>query len=333
MFRHLFLVIALAGCFSASASAQQLDINWASKLFKTPKHDFGTVARGAATEHVFYFKNELTTDIFVNSVRASCNCTTPSIIKQRVKPGETGGIRAKFNTASFVGQRGATVTIQFGSPTFSEVQVRVDGYVRRDIVFTPGNVDFGVVGEGKGAEKVVSLAYAGRNDWKITKVSSTNKYVTAELKETSRGGGRVGYNVMVKLAADAPANYLSNSSLVFETDDRALKQVPLQVTGNVQSAIVASPKVMYLSNVKKGSTINKSVLLRGQGDFEIKEIRNADGLISADLPNGAKRNHIVKLNINTGGEAKDMDSEVTILATMNGKSYQRIIKVQGKVIE
>ena len=67
----------------------------------------GRVARGAKVYHDFVLENSFKEDIHIASVRTSCNCTTPEILKHDLKTWEKGAIRAIFNTRSFVGARAA----------------------------------------------------------------------------------------------------------------------------------------------------------------------------------------------------------------------------------
>src|SRR3954468_16053034 len=85
---------------------------WATKLFSETKHDFGTVARGSDTSYKFAAKNIYKQDIELLSVRSSCGCTTPTIDKKVLKTGEVGYVTATFNTRTFTGVHGATLTVE-----------------------------------------------------------------------------------------------------------------------------------------------------------------------------------------------------------------------------
>ncbi len=166
MFRST--AFALTVCLASTAFAQQ----WAEKMFEVKKHDFGTVAKAAKVEFQFPVKNLYKEDIHLASVRASCGCTSPRIEKDLLKTGEVGYVVAKFNTDTFSGKRGATLTVVIDKPFYAEVQLRVDGYIRTDVVFNPGQVEFGQVDQGSPVTKTVKVQYAGRDSWQITKVES-----------------------------------------------------------------------------------------------------------------------------------------------------------------
>src|SRR5690349_14349536 len=85
---------------------------WVTKMFSETKHDFGTVARGSDTVYKFAAKNIYKQDIELLSVRSSCGCTSPTIDKKVLKTGEVGYVTAKFNTRTFTGIHGATLTVE-----------------------------------------------------------------------------------------------------------------------------------------------------------------------------------------------------------------------------
>src|SRR5438067_12125620 len=85
---------------------------WVSKMFAETKHDFGTVARGSDTSYRFAAKNIYKQDVELLSVRSSCGCTSPTIEKKVLKTGEVGYVTAVFNTRTFTGIHGATLTVE-----------------------------------------------------------------------------------------------------------------------------------------------------------------------------------------------------------------------------
>ena len=87
-------------------------------------------------------------DVHVAAVRTSCGCTSVRIANDSLKTYEKGAIVATFNTPSFLGQHGATITVTFDKPFYAEVQLHVSGYIRSDVVFDPGSVQIGDLKQG-----------------------------------------------------------------------------------------------------------------------------------------------------------------------------------------
>src|SRR5215211_2471371 len=127
---------------------------WANKLFSDTKHDFGTVARGSDTSYKFAAKNIYKQEVELLSVRSSCGCTSPTIEKKVLKTGDVGYVTAVFNTRTFTGIHGATLTVEArwkengGNWRTGETQLRVDGNIRSDVVFNPGAVRFDDIRQG-----------------------------------------------------------------------------------------------------------------------------------------------------------------------------------------
>ncbi len=283
-------MLALAICAgSIDVSAQE----WAKKMFKTTTHDFGSVARGAKAEFSFEFENLYEEPLRVASVRSSCGCTSPTITKRDLRTFEKSQIVTKYNTRSFLGQKGATVTVVFDKPYYAEVQLSVDGYIRSDVVFDPGEVNFGEVDQFSPAEKTLTVTYAGRSDWKITDVRSANEHFEVTLSETARGNGRVSYDMLVRLTEAAPSGYFQDQ-LTIITDDQRSKSIPVLVQGSIVSPLTVSPASLILGTLEPGQTVKKQLIVRGKRPFRILKIDCEDGCFTFDPPSdAAKQLHFI----------------------------------------
>jgi len=268
---HRNLMILAAVCLTASGTTTLSAADWAKSMFPVKSHDFGTVAVAAKTEFVFPIKNRTNQPIHISNVRASCGCTTPILSQQWIQPGEEGSLTARFNTGSFHGKKGATLTVVIDRPVFAEVQLRVDGYIRRDMVFNPGAVEFGKLDAGEGGQKTVSVAYAGRGDWQILGIESPNPLLTAQVQEASRSGQRVDYRINVSLAPNAPVGML-RENLIVKTNDRSMPRVPLAVTGEVTAALNVAPQTFSVNEMKPGESIKQRLVVTGKESFQVTEI-------------------------------------------------------------
>jgi len=84
--------------------------------------DFGQVKEGEIVEFNFRFKNTGTKALVVTNVAASCGCTVPEKPEQPIRPGETGFIKAKFDTDKRPGEAMKTVTVTSNAvPSFPEL--------------------------------------------------------------------------------------------------------------------------------------------------------------------------------------------------------------------
>lgn len=328
MTRSLVLSFLLSLLIASHAAAQQ----WAQKMFKTCRHDFGAVARGSKAEYAFEFENIYEEDVHVASVRSSCGCTTPTVTKSTLKTWEKSSVLVSYNTRSFLGEKGATVTVVFDRPYYAEVQLIVTGHIRGDVVFDPGELDFGEVASAQPAEKTVKVSYAGRSTWHIVDVRSANEHVEVELTETQRSGGRVAYDMLVRLKPDFPPGFFQDQ-LTIVTDDQKRQTIPLTIRGNVASLLTVSPASLFLGSLEPGETVTKQLFVKGQQPFKVVNIKCGDKAFEFKAPPDEKKTlHVISVTYKAG-PASGRVSETIEIETDLGEGAKATCLATGSVKE
>jgi len=268
MLRRSILTLLL----TVLASTPCLGQEWAQKMFKTTDHDFGSVARGAKAEYRFVFKNIYLEDVHISHAYASCSCTSVRIDNPLLKTYEEGAIVATFNTNSFYGQRGATLTVVIDQPFYAEVQLPDRGFIRTDVEVQPGSVQFYSIDQGIGYKQTVAINYGGgREDWQILNVKSANPHITAKAVETGRNYGRATYQLEVYVDNSMPAGYM-NDHLMLVTNDGAGQQIPVLVEGRVTPGISVSPAALFMGVVQPGQKVTKKLVVTSKKPFRILSI-------------------------------------------------------------
>jgi hypothetical protein len=250
-------------------------------------------------------------DIHVASVRSSCGCTNPQVLTDTLKTHESGEILAQFNTRAFLGEKSATITVTFDKPFYAEVQLQVSGYIRSDVVLEPGYVDFGSIDQGAGAEKKLSIAYAGRDTWEIVDVLSANRHLQAELTPTTRGGGQVGYDLLVRLKPDAPAGYIKDQ-LTLVTNDQRSTQIPVDIEGRVLAELTVSPASLLLGVVHPGETVTKQIVVKGKKPFKIKSVTCDAKCFEFTTSDVAKPLHLIPVKFVAGDAPGKLNQKIRI---------------------
>lgn len=318
MARHTLRLSTLSlGLFTLmiAMGAEAMAQEWATKMFQTTSHDFGSVARGSKVEFAFEFTNGYQEPVHIAAVRSSCGCTNPRIVKDTLATYETSAIVAELNTVSFQGSKNATITVVIDRPYRAEVQLRVSAYIRTDVVVEPGECRFGEVEQGAPHEQPLAITYAGRGDWQIVDVRSESEDLEAELVETSRGNGRVGYQMVVRLRDTAPAGAFRTLVHVV-TNDRNASPIPVIVEGRVRGSISVSPNVLSFGAVANGTPVMKKAILRGNRPFAVTGVESTDGSISAELPAEEKEVQFVPITLTSSGETRRVEEKVVIQTTL-----------------
>jgi len=110
--KQLWTAIFLLGLSVMSVQAQDNKNAPAFKFNNGVTHDFGTLNEGPDVTHYFEFTNVGKEPLIVQTVTASCGCTTPDWPKQPILPGKTGKIKVVYSTKGRVGPFTKQIFIQ-----------------------------------------------------------------------------------------------------------------------------------------------------------------------------------------------------------------------------
>ena len=89
--------------------------------------DFGKIKEGETLEVSFRFKNVGDKPLVISNVSASCGCTVPETPKKPYAPGETGVIKASFNSAGKSGAQAKQVNVFANlEPAMTTLSFRVE---------------------------------------------------------------------------------------------------------------------------------------------------------------------------------------------------------------
>ena len=98
--------ILLLVCFSALLTTLRAQTTAADNKpadvvhLRETAYDFGKIQQGRPVVHNFDLTNTGTAPLLLESVQASCGCTTPEWSKEPIKPGATTVIKIGYNAAS-----------------------------------------------------------------------------------------------------------------------------------------------------------------------------------------------------------------------------------------
>jgi len=323
--RQVVVAALMVACAAEATQAQE----WANKMFSVTSHNFGTVAKGSKTEYRFVFRNMYKEDLHVVGVRTSCGCTSPEVTKRDLKTHETAEVVAKFNTRTFLGQHGATLTITFDKPFFAEVQLRVAGNIRGDVTFDPPFVDLGNVDLGKGASRSVRVTHIGSAPWEIKDVRSINPNFEVQLSKPTHGGGQSVYDLGLKLKPETPAGYVKGQ-LILVTNDPKAAQIPMDVEGRVVAEVTVSPQLLALGAVQPGRSVTKNVVVRANRPFCVTGVTCSDGCLSCPTKETPATVHILPVTFQAG-DATGKIERLLKISTDLGEGAVPSVTVQATV--
>jgi hypothetical protein len=97
---------------AASDTAGFTTIQWIDSV-----QQFGKVTDGEKVLISFHFKNIGSKPLVISEVTAGCGCTVPEKPEAPIAPGETGIIKAEFNSSGKVGQVSKNVNVTCNTAT------------------------------------------------------------------------------------------------------------------------------------------------------------------------------------------------------------------------
>lgn len=281
---------------------------WADKMLSGGlAHDFGTVPRGAQLLHQFPITNIYAVRMEITAVQPGCGCVTAAAAKRVLEPKESTTIDVRMDASRFQGPKSVGVRVSVGPEFVSSAELRVSANSRSDIVFNPGQIQFGVVSAGTGASQTVDVEYAGNLDLSFSDVVVNNAPVEAKLSELYRKPGRIGYQVRTTLKSSAAAGAFKEL-IYLKTNDPSMPLVGLLVEGTVQSAMSMSPSGLSLGSVGAGDMLTRRVVVRGAQPFVIQAVEGTgDGIeLAGPLPANEASVHTLgfKITVPASGTIK-----------------------------
>ncbi|MCL2742459.1 MAG: DUF1573 domain-containing protein [Planctomycetaceae bacterium] len=298
--------------------------SWGVELFPIKQHDFGRVVLGTDAVFDFPIKNDFQEDIRILNVNSSCGCTSVSIPQRIVKSGKNGAIVAQLNTTGqHLHEKSAVITVSLETVTQGRVlrdtvQLSVSGYIRPDVVLTPGIAELGTVIEGQSAKRILTMEYSGRPDWALTKIERSNSFIHAKAEEIKRSGGEVAYKITVTLLPSAKPGYVKDT-LRFTTNEKTVgnakpAEIILPIQGAVIAPLRASPSPFMSGILTEGENVTKSLVVRSEKPFRILGIETDDKRFRFSFGKQESNIQIISVNFSNtkeNGAAKPQTIELT----------------------
>ena len=218
MYKAVFGLLLVTGVVQPAAAQTA---PWAEKMFAGDLvHEFGVVPHGAQLKYSFKMTNIWKYPMEITNVRVSCGCVTVKESTKVLQPSESGFLNINMDSTRFSGQKQTQIFVMLGPEYISTATLTVRANARLDVVFNPGEIDFGLVHRGQSPTKFIDVEYAGNLPWAVSEIVK-NGTVPFDLKvkelpnRTSKG-----YRISATMKADAPAGAFKQEILL-KTNDPA----------------------------------------------------------------------------------------------------------------
>jgi hypothetical protein len=327
--RRLFLALSLFSAAAAPAAAQTTA--WADKLFGgVNTHDFGVQPRGSQLKHKFKIANIYKVPLEITDIRVSCGCLTATPSKKVLQPNEVGSLDINMDGTRFVGPKTIRIFVTVGPEFVSTATLTVSANARMDVVFNPGEIDFGLVSRGQAPVRHIDVEYAGSFDWRVLEiVKSAASPFDLKVADLTTGPGVRGYRITATLKPDAPADKFKQE-IILKTNDPSAPVLTFNILGNIQAPLTVEPKALNLAGVKVGELETKRIVLKGSRPFRLVGVDGQGDGVSVVLPTTAESTHLIEVRFQPTRPG-DVHREIVLRTDADGESVR--VVVDGAAVE
>jgi hypothetical protein len=100
--------------------------------FDTLVHDFGTIIEGERVVCYFEYQNGGDAALLINSVEATCGCTTPNWSNKPLSPGASERLEIIFDASGRSGEQRKVVTVRTNANN-PEVRLSIRAHVNKSV--------------------------------------------------------------------------------------------------------------------------------------------------------------------------------------------------------
>lgn len=311
-------LLALVALILAVPPAPAQSLEWADKIFARDgtTHNFGSVPHGAVMKYRFPMTNLYAVPLQIMSSRVSCGCVTVVPSVNMLQPKESGYLDITMDARKFTGPKSVKIYVTVGPQFVSTATLEVTAHSRADVVFNPGEVNFGVVSAGQSPTQAIDVEYAGVLDWRIGGIVEHNQPILTRLEEIYRRPGQVGYRLYVTIKPDAPAGSY-NAELMLRSNDPSSPLLPVQVDFTVQAPLAVVPGKVHLGTVGVGEASTRRVVVRGSKPFRIMAIEGMGDGLTVEFPDTPNMVQVVTVRW-VPGQAGELRRDLRVKSDLDG---------------
>lgn len=245
--------------------------------FEEEVHEAGETWEGEVVNHVFTFTNTGNADLEITRTRTTCGCTAGLISEKILAPGESGEIRASFNTRGYRGRRSMPVFVHSNDPANPVVQLRIETTVKNVAAFDPRNLNFGQVTHGQSAEREVSLVFDG-DPARVLEISARPEFFIARILEPEAAEDESAeaspVRIEVKLSPEAPVGR-HRGTLTARLDHPGVSSINGRLMAAVEGLVQYSPRLLFFNETDQTQGGEKKILVSNRGERPLA-IRTAE---------------------------------------------------------
>lgn len=301
---QFIMYVELQGAEAVPGNDKDSDINVSAQgpaiFFEKPDFNFGKIFKGQKIEHIYEFENRGKDVLNIGKVKPSCGCTAAILTNNTIPPGETGAIKATFNSSTLSGNVTKSISVISNDPEHPSYKLSISGEIIEEVSIKPKNIDFGSVPLGEKRNKTVTIKSQTTPDFKIKKIISSKPFINVSMAEEKDGE----YVISIALEHNPEIGRFSGG-IYLETNSQRQKKVTIPFFGEMVGDITTYPKKIYYGFVTKGKELTHKLFVKiNEDNIKILDIKTSPDYVSAEIvEEGEKDDHHYLIEVTLHAEA------------------------------
>ncbi len=253
---------------------------WPKLAYDETNFPFGRMAIKAENSHTFAIRNEGEADLVMKTGKATCKCTTFSVEKDILKPGEETKLVINWH-----GGPSPDRSFSHGGPLYTndpknkEVMFTVKGAIEMPVEMLPELWSMGNVSLDKTGTLKAAIASKLHEQFEVESIECASKFVSATIhpmtaEEKAKDQHVSGFRLDVALAADAPPGKLDEAIKINIKGIEGIPFITAQLTARKHGNFILQPL--------DGAMFVPDKLLLQLGQFEASVGRDVKLLLIVD---------------------------------------------------
>ncbi|MCF6178260.1 MAG: DUF1573 domain-containing protein [Geopsychrobacter sp.] len=199
---------------------------------QTLTYDFDEVPQGDKVSYTFSFKNSGDEILEISSVSSSCGCTAALLSSKRIAPGDTGQIKATFDSSRFRGRVTKTITMSSNAASNPQVYFKLQGVVKELLSVSTTRISWiWQTADQRGTSEVL-ITNQSQQQIVLRQPTSTSSALSATLDRLKLAPGEKA-TLAVKGAIPGGEKRL-NGYLLIGTNFKPMPQIRISVSGRLK---------------------------------------------------------------------------------------------------
>lgn len=292
--------------------------------FRETVYDAGDSWEGEVVSHTFTFTNTGNAELKISRVRSTCGCTASNLSSDTIAPGESGEIRASFNTQRYRGKKSQPIYVYSNDPANPTIQLLLETTVKTVAAFSPPDIQFGNVAYGKSEVRTAEIVFDAEPA-PVLEVSAQPDFFSARIVEAAEGKGEAGekrpVRIEVTISPEAPIGRQSGT-LTARIDHPKMSNLTGRVFAAVEGTLQYSPRMVFFSQQDQKLGTVKTISLTNQAEepVTIREVKSGIPQFEAALKTiRAGKEFAVEVRLRPEAEPGRLSGELTIETDVPGQ--------------